>query len=173
MKLNKNQYKYIIMLVILIISSLIIYKLNNNKEEKETIVNNKIKIVTNYSKFFTVDSSINKLIVFLENKDTESILKILDDEYKKTNNINTNNVYDFFPKLNDYIYAFVSKEMYIQNKNNNIEKYYVKGILNREEMDENSVFVGEYYFIIKLDTNNRVFNLIPISKEEYEGVTNE
>ena len=172
MKLKKSQYKYIIVLVILVIISLIIYKLNN-KKEKETIISNKTQIVTNYSKFFTVDSSINKLVVFLETKDTDSILKVLDDEYKKTNNINTNNVYDFFPKLNDNIYAFVSKEMYVQNKNNNIEKYYVKGTLNKEEMDENSVFIGEYYFIIKLDTDKRVFSLIPIDKEEYEGVINE
>ena len=170
MKLKKSQYKYIIILIILVIISLIIYKLNN-KEEKEPVISNKIQMLTNYSKFFTIDSSINKLIVFLENKDTDSILKVLDDEYKNTNNIN--NVYDFFPKLNDCIYTFVSKEMYIKNTNNNIEKYYVKGTLNKEEMDENSVFVGEYYFIIKLDTDKRVFSLIPIDKEEYEGVINE
>ena len=145
MSLKKSDYKYIIILIFLIVISLFIYNnLNKNNEEKTLKPNNnKVKLVTNYSRFFTVNSTINKFLAYLEGKDTDSILKILDDEFKTNNNVNSNNVYTFFPKLDNSLYTFTSREMYYEDISDDFIKFYIYGALNEENMDE-SIKKGNY-----------------------------
>ena len=173
MKLKKSDYKYLIILVCLIIVTLILYNINTKNDNNDNkLENNKIKLVDNYSRFFTVNSNINKFIIFLQSKDTNSLLEILDDDFKTENNINENNIYNYFPKLDQESYSFTARKMYFEELSNNYYKFYVKGELNQETIDESN-FISNYYFIVKMDTEKRIFSISPINNNEFLEVTNE
>ena len=150
--------------IILVIITILVVVLTNllNKDEQQS--ENKIEIVTNYSNFYTVDSCLYRTITYITSKDSESLLSILSSNYKKENNINSNNILSSFNSIEEDS-IFISKKMYYEKMNNNITKYYVYGHVEKNQIIDDALTIdNEYtdqYFIVYLDTTNKTFAVEP------------
>ena len=129
----------------------------------ESNVDNKIKIVKSSSKFYTVSSCVNRYLSYLYAEDVDNLLILLDNNYKKKNDINSNNFFDKISKL-DNNYSFEARKMYEQVINDNVTKYYVKGYLIKEGINSYYNDKKDFYLIVNLDTKNSTYSVIP-----YEG----
>ena len=169
MKLKKSDYKLLIICICLVIISLIIYSFQNPSNEKKVNVNNeeKISLVTDYSRFFTVNSCISKYMQYLQSDDKDSLLKVLNEKYISDNKITKSNIYTFLPNFNDTTYSFVSKKMYYETLQEGIYKFYVLGNLYIDTI-ESSQFERNEYFVLELDTNNQIFNIAPYNGKYFK-----
>lgn len=159
-KVNKNRIILFIIFILLIFLSFYIYDYFN-KEEVEEKKEDSVKYVllNDYSRFFTVNSCVYKYISYLQNKDTNSLLEILDKDFKTKNSINSNNIYNYLENLEGN-YSFTSKKIYYEKINKKYIKYYVYGHLSKDLMDE----IGEKedrYYIVTFDIENYLFSIIP------------
>ena len=145
--------------------------------KKENFEDSKIKIVTNPSEFFTVNSCIYRVTTYAFKKDTDSLIKVLDENYKKKNNINRENVLDKFLKL-DEDSTFVSKKMYYKELNSNVKKYYVYGVIEENKIHDYTEItnsnVEDMYFVVNIDSKQKIFSIEPYSGELFmDGEKNE
>ena len=136
------------------------------KEEK-----NKVVLLNDYNEFFTVNSSIFKFIGYLQNKDYDNVLKILDSDYKTNNNINLNNITSFVENLEGN-HTFSSKKIYYEILDDNHTKYYVHGYLTKDIIDGYSERLDRYYIVI-FNTKDRIFSIIPSDEINYKEVIND
>lgn len=171
---DKSKITAIILIIITLII-VIISVIFNNDSEKENIEN--IEIVKNYSNFYTVNSCLYRLTTYLSMRDVESLLFLLNDEYEKDNNINSSNVFEFFPNVESDS-TFISEKMYSAILNENLTKYYVKGYIQKNQIfddtEANEVEQKSIYFIVYLDTMNKIFSVEPYDGKVFiEGDINE
>ena len=165
MKRYKN---YIIIILLLIV---ILFSLNYFKNQKDdNIIEENYHLEKNYSNFFTVNSCIYKYIEFLSNKDSKSIIEVLNQDFVKENNITEDNVYSFVKNI-DGMYSFTARKMY-KFEYENISKYYVYGHLIKNDITGTTFKEDNYYFVI-LDKDNTTFSIKEISKSDYLEVANE
>ena len=171
METKKKNYTLLIVFIVILLCVLGLLYLEHNKESKEKPVENKkYLLLQDYSRFFTIDSCIYKYFQYLSSKNTSNLLKVLDDEYKKTNNINNDNIYDYLPDL-DGEYTFSSKKIYYEKINDNYFTYYVYGYAQEELLDS----IGNkdyYYFKVNYDQKNTIFSISPIDSNLFEEVSN-
>ncbi len=157
---DKSKLTIIILAIITIAVVLITYFIDNNKKEEE----NEINIVTNYSKFFTVNSCLFRSVTYISSKDSDSLLKVLSEEYKKKNNITSENVLSIFDEIDENS-TFEARKMYVQKYKDNIDRYYVYGVITDNKLMQNSSLNKEdtkdIYFIVYLDTENEIFSIEP------------
>lgn len=167
---KKSRVILIIVFCLLVVCGFIIVNLREEKTEKNIKVNDdKYILLDDYSRFFTVNSCVYKYVQYLQSRDIDSLLLVLDKDYVKDKQINRNNIFNFLPDLSNGMYTFTSKKIYFEKINDNYISYYVYGFVAQELMDE----VGaktEYYFKVNLDLNNETFSISPydgkIFKEE-------
>jgi len=164
--------KYLVIIfVLLFIFSLFLYNMRfNNKVDNINYNVNKIKLLNDYSRFFTVNSCIYKYVNYVQSKNVENILKVLDNDYKMSKNINKNNIFDNIETLNSN-YSFVSKKIYYEEIDEYNFKYYVYGYLEEDTIDGYGEKFDRYY-IVKFDTKKSVFSITPYSEMEFKEVTN-
>ena len=81
-----NKRNILIIIFCLIIILVILYKIFSSPSKK-----NNIDIVKSSSKFYTVSSCISRYLNYLSSNDTDNILLLLDNSFKKKNKINSNN----------------------------------------------------------------------------------
>ena len=170
-KLNKNKTILYVVFVILILISLLIYNNRNKVTNNEKIqAENNIILLKDYNRFFTVNSCIYKYITYIQNKDIDSILKILNKEYVNNNSINYNNIFNYIETLNG-MYSFKTKEIYYEELNDKYIKYYVYGELIQETLNGYNE-IGDRYYILILDIDNQIFDITPFDNISYKEVTN-
>jgi len=161
--------------IILVIITILVVVLTNlfNKDDKQ--LENKIEIVTNYSNFYTVDSCLYRTITYIESKDSQSLLSILSSNYKKENNIDSSNILSLFNSIEEDS-VFISKKMYYEKINNNITKYYVYGLVEKNQIIDDALTVDNQYtnqyFIVYLDTINKTFAVEPYDGSIFIGGEN-
>ena len=164
---DKSKLTAIILVIITIVVVVISFITKDKQENKVEDIN----IVTNYSNFYTVDSCLYRTITYMASKDKDSLYLLLNDNYKKENNITKENIMNLFSDVNENS-TFITKKMYYQNISNNITKYYVYGIIQDnylfEDEDITQLESIDKYFIVYLDTNNKTFSIEPYSKELFE-----
>lgn len=164
MKKNKD---YTLLIIICVILICILGLLFLNKDEEDNVQDiPQYKLVNDYSDFFTVSSCVSKYITYLSNKNTDDLIKILDDEFVLENGINSNNVYNYVNKLSGN-YTFKAKKMYYQVDDEKVIKYYVYGYLIEETING----IGtkqDYYLIVNLDTENQLFSVVPYNGELFK-----
>ena len=156
----------VIVTVIVVIGTYIYNKMNDKNDQGE------INLVTNYSNFFTVNSCVSRVITHISEKNADNLLLLLDDKYEKDNNIDKNNVIDLFGNIEENS-TFAATNMYSQNINTNITKYYVEGNLEKSEF-YNELIQGEnnskvMYIIVYLDTKNKTYSIEPYDGELFKG----
>lgn len=161
---DNSKITAIILVIITVIVVVVTTIINNGKKDGNT----QIKIVTNYSNFYTVNSCIYRVITYVAANDTDSLLAVLDDNYEKENKITSANILNLFKTVNSSS-TFVSKKMYYETINSNITKYYVYGYIQDNVIyDGNSIVKPnevESYFIVYLDKTNNTFSVEPYSGE--------
>jgi len=168
---NNKRYKLLIILILLFLFSIVIYNIRFNDNKEEIVDNkNKINLLNDYSRFFTVNSSVYKYITYLQSKNVDSIVKVLDEDYKVKNNINTDNALDYVEKL-DGTYSFVSKKIYYEQLDDYNIKYYVYGYLVQDLIDGYGEKQDRYYIVL-FDTNKNLFSITPFNELEFKEVTN-
>lgn len=155
-------------LIILILYAVIILLLNKigvfNKD--------KIKLVDNYSIFYTTSNSANLYLNYLANDDSKSIISLLDEEYIENNNITKENVID---KLKDFTIEFPTLRvvsMYEEKINNNKKRYYLKGNLIDSDEDKYEI-VKDYFLIVDIDSSNNTYTITPYNGKIFKEENNE
>lgn len=168
---NRNKLILIIVFCGLVLFGLILYNYRFSID-KEEVNNNKInvKILEDYSRFFTVNSCVYKYITYLQSKNIDNLMMVLNKDYLNNNNINNSNVLNYVENLNGN-YSFVSKEIYYENIGDNFIKYYVYGNLIQDHINGKGEKVERYY-IVSFDTKNYTFDITPYDKNSYEVVVN-
>lgn len=171
MKSKKNNYFILIIICIILLCILgIIYFSEEQEEILETPTKNNYILLNDYSRFFTIESCVDKYINLLSSDKSDSLLEVLDSDYIKSNNITTDNIYNYVNKL-DGIYSFKSKKIYYEEISKNFTKYYVYGYLIKEEMDSKGI-KSDYYLIINLDLKNNLFSVLPYDGAMFKEVSN-
>ena len=133
---------------------LISYLVNSSKKES-----NEVLIVTDYNDFYTVSSCISRFNDYLNNSDSESLLLMISNQYKKDKKITKENVLNVeFTRLADS--EFEPKKMYYQIQNKNVTKFYVYGFLVVDGFDRVEEKKSVYY-VVYIDSNNGVFSIEP------------
>ena len=126
---------------------------------------NEIEIVKSTSKFYTVSNCVYRYLTYVSANDTDSLLLLLDNSYKKKNNVSKNNVLDIVGNL-DGVYNFEGRKMYQQVLNDDTTKYYVYGYLRKEVMNPDLANDPiDYYIIVTLNTKNQTFSITPYDGE--------
>lgn len=165
---DKSKLTAVILVILTILVVVLTYIFDKDKEQNK----NEINIVTNYSNFYTVNSCLYRTITHISTSDKESLLLLLDNNYKKENKIDESNVLDLFSNV-DVDSTFVSRKMYYEILNSNITKYYVYGYVEKNQIydDEliNKTENKEMYFIVYLDSTNKTFSIEPYNGDIFIG----
>lgn len=172
----------LILIIILFICLVIESKnqINNTSELKnETVIDEKvdetgkkIEPVKSSTAYFTVQSCVNKYISYILEKDLNSVYNILDNEYIEKNAITENNVLDKINNINEKV-IFEATKMYVQEIDENNNKYYVSGVLEQDNfgyVDEKAIVEDKFNVAVVLDLENMIFSIIPL---EDGGIFNE
>lgn len=173
-KTTKIEVIIIILLIAVFGISFIYAKTTEGKADEETI-DTTVTALSDVNRFFTIDSAISKYFSYVTSKNSESILKILDEDYIERNNITSSNIYNFVGNYNSNIKSNL-EEAYQISSYNNIYKYYVKVGLKLETLYDSTL--QEYaYYIVTINENELTFAVEPISETLYlnkieEGASN-
>lgn len=166
---RKKDYTLLIIICVILLCIVVLLFLNNDSNDNNILSKEpEYKLVEDYSRFFTVNSCVYKYITYLNGNKTDELIKILDEEYVKNNNIKSDNVYNFVSKLNGN-YSFKSKKIYYQVGTEKVVKYYVYGYLIEETIDG----IGskqDYYLIVNLDLENQLFSVSPYDGKMFKEV---
>lgn len=155
---NKKNIILLIFFVLVIITGIVLYNYRN--PVVETKKEEKIILVEDYSRFFTISNASNKYIQYLKSKDKENLMLLLNDSYISLNGINKNNILEKLALLDSGDYTFEARKMYQETINKNMIRYYIQGNLTKEIMEEYQRPV-DYYLIIDLDLINLTFAVTP------------
>lgn len=156
----------------LIVLLLVIFiNVKNNKKEKDIIENitaiNSNRLIDR-NRYYTVNSAITKYYSFLNLKDYENILKILNEKYIKTNNINKENVKNYLPN-HDKNLSFKPGVMCVKSVKNGVYAYTIEGYNLAQNTGER---LDKIYYQVVLDGNASVFDLMPINEDSYKEACN-
>lgn len=162
-----------IVLLAIILLFIIIEKNKNVIEYDDSIVEEKkkeqnIKQVESPIMYFTVRSCVEKYISYLSNNDFETIYKLLDNEYKEKFSITKKNIQKYIETAYEDNNLKIEK-MYVQEIDENNEKYYVKATLIEMIGGEETIYGGQKEFIVtvNIDHESMTFSIVPFG---YGGV---
>lgn len=152
-------------IAVIVIITLIFLNRDNLFKKNPTIISGDITMVTDNNRFYTVTSCVSKYLSYLSSGDSSSLLLLLDNDYKETNNITSSNIYQFIDRL-DSQYEFNADKMYQEKVNDTVIKYYVSGSISPalyfENMEDSyNVEYREFYVIVNLDLRQGVFSIVP------------
>jgi len=146
--------------IIVLIVSLVV-------DSRKKIVKSDPKILTNYVEFYTVNSCLYRVITYINKNDTDSLLHVLNENYKKANRINSNNIMNYFPTVSNNS-TFISKKMYYVKINSHLKKFYVHGKIVVEDLTDKKD-EKDAYFIVYLDTDEQIFAIEPYDGKIFIG----
>ncbi len=136
------------------------YYSNINEEE------NKIEPVKDRNDFFTVQSCVNKYLIYVTQKDTSNLYKLLDERYIKEFNITEQNILDHVEDLSGDA-MFKAKKMYYEKIAENVYTYYISGEVAESYMGEEEPNKEEMNITVNTDINNMTFSIVPFG---YGGI---
>lgn len=163
--MDKTSFKiFITILTSSLILILVVMILSVKFKGKEEI---KVKYVDNPTMFLTVESCVNKYIGLINSENVDAVYNLIDEDYKKENEITIYNVLANNVKLSNNSYSFIAEKML---EDEVIKyKYYVRGKLYEEEYG-NELFEGEvidYEIIVILNMENNTYTVIPSEVGDY------
>ena len=158
---KKNTLEIIIALLIMF--AFFGYKIYSNylEAKQESEFSKKTYVVTDNSRYFTIISCLDKYLNTVQSGNDDNILITLEDEYKKTYNVNKSNLDNYVPKLEKAkIYSYTGSEMYAKRISRNVVEYYVKGGIKGSSLDEKASFT-EYDVTVILYESEFLFSIRP------------
>ena len=138
MKLGLKE-SIIILFIMFALAMFIIYGKSRSNNNKVTRDINEAIIVDNSTDFYDVSGIVDKYIDALMNKNTNDIIKMLDNSYINENKITKKNLYNYVQDLSDNNYTFSPVKMYYYEINDDQFKFYVHGHLEIETIDYSDV----------------------------------
>lgn len=157
---------FIVAVIFLLI--LIVFKIINPEftlRKKTDYSKNKYSLVTDYNRYYTVSTAINKYYAFINAHEYESVYHILDEEYIKENNIDSTTVINYISDT-DKSLSYRSQLMCSKDIADGITSYIVKG----EEGSMNSLESDKtLYYQIILDGNSFHYSVRPIEEGYFGG----
>ena len=164
----------IVIIVLLIVIFIILGTLLKNSNTENNINNNlnnltvkenvsiQLEQVQGATPYFTVQSCVNKYITYVAEKDNDSVYKILDNEYIEKNNITKSNVLNKIEEIQEAV-IFEAEKMYVEEIDQNNNKYYVLGILKQDNLEEGEKIINNNFKIaVSLDFENMIFSVMPL-----------
>lgn len=141
----KKKVLIILVILLIILCGILIYMkfIGNsntqtyNKPENE-VTKQKIEKVKSDVAYFTVQSCVEKYINYLSEGNNEIIYNLLDNDYIKKYNVTKLNVKNYVEQVYE-MSTFKTKQMYVENIDNDNQIYYVKGILQEISGGENTI----------------------------------
>ena len=163
MKDKKVSSIIILITFILIILGIIVF-ININQNN-----NDDIKLVDDYTTFFTIDGCINRYIGYISDGENNKLLNVLNKKYIEENNINQNNIIEIIDDLNirNNNIIFKSLKMYEKNNSGKIE-YYVFGKVYSEDIDGIN-YLKDYYVTVTVNKNKETFDITPYDGKVFKG----
>lgn len=141
---------FIIIFLIVIISG------RNYENIKEQTEFNELTLLKDESTFMSITNNINRIFDYSDNNSRIFNLVVKNE-----------------PNIKDYSnISFNSKEIYVVSQVNKY-KYYIKGTINVELMDEIPEYVRDEYILLNYDMENTTFNIEIIDKDRYNDAKNE
>lgn len=128
----------------------------------------KIREVTSINDYYIVQTCVNKFYnyymqSFQNNSDEESLkssietfYNMLDTEYINEKEITKENILNKIEKIDESDIYITETLVALQNENNNMYVYFVKGFLNHLSTSENK----DFYLIVEIDSLNRTFEIV-------------
>ena len=168
--MNKANIITVLCLIIIFgfIAILLVFITDNNNINETTEFSD-LQLLDDNSLFFTVSFNINKICEYVNDEQSEHLYNILDKEYLNNNDITIYNIIDKF--YDKYVTtSFSATEIYVISKGKNY-KFYVKGNLKNEVMDEIAGIKEEDFFIFNYDIEESIFSIEPITEETYLSST--
>ena len=179
---NKAQRKVILIIfailiciaIIAIIWSLFISNEENSvnvkPEQPEPIpgdmqnFNTDISYLDNYNEFFTVSRIINDYYLEIVSQNTENVLNLLDEDYKREMGIQANNVFNIV-KSNYTSVSYMPMKIYY-NADSVVTYYFVNGYAEDVNFTENkSLYYNSVNFLIILNKNTKHYSVIPLDDD--------
>lgn len=128
--------------------------------KKDTVMTGEVK---DFSRYLTVTSTIDKFYAYINADNEDAVVKILNEQYIKDNNITASNVNKYI-KFDAKQLAFDANIMYLVYGKKGVYEYYVDG--NIIYANTGDIIEKAYYSVI-LDGNTLLFNIRPITENEY------
>lgn len=128
----------------------------------------KIREVTSISDYYVVQTCVNKFYNYymqsFQNNSDEEVLKssietfynMLDTEYINEKEITKENILNKIEKIDESDIYITETLVALQNENNNMYVYFVKGFLNNLSTSESK----DFYLIVEIDSLNRTFEIV-------------
>lgn len=155
----------IILLIVLVFG---LTKDRTKKEEFDNITARGTNYLIDRNRYYTVKNAITKFYSFINSKDYDATLKILNEKYVEENKININNVNEFITE-SDFQLSYQSKRMCLKSIKKGVYTFVSEG----EEISANSgKYFSDRYYEVVLDGNTSLFSIKPIEKSIFEGVCN-
>ena len=165
---------------LLLLTSIIAFIMgaNSNKEPKQEtpkeeepittpILNKEISRLNDSNKFFAIQDAVNNFYTELFTNKEEALL-LVDKNYVSKNNIDINNINEFF-KINNENVNFIGEEIYY-NIDSNMTYYFIKGYnTNIDELK----YTDNIYYLLKVDMDNNYSNMPLDDVENLEEYANE
>ncbi len=164
---QENKIKLKIILVIFLIFCalfIVIYinKVKTNNKDSNTL---KLLEVDNYNIYFSVQKNLNKFIEYYVKNEKSSVFNMLNEQYKKENNIDLNSNIKLLNVSSENAYLKNLKEKYYK-LNDNVNCYYVKGDLYEDSFEEDKFLENNIQFLVLIDYNTMTFEIIPVESLE-------
>ncbi len=134
----------------------------NNKDKSDT----KYSIVDDFSRYSTVSAAIEKYYSFINMKDYDSVIKILEIDYVDSNNITKDNINKYVFISSDLL-SFQPNKMY-QKTVKGVMTFYVDGVVKNQATGEE---LKKEYLKVVLDGKFH-FSVRPIVESDYNEVAN-
>ena len=153
--------KYLIVFAALVVVIALIFHFRPQKKNYE-----KLSIVKDNSKFFTVSSCVSKYLNYVKAKDTASLIVLLDNKYVKDNDIYEDNVLNYVELVDDN-QSFTARKMYSEQVGKSTYKYYVYGDISETFIDEEPKYIKDLYLIVYLNENGMTYSVEPYDGEMF------
>lgn len=142
--------------IFIIIFLIVIINARNSEKIKEQTEFNELTLLSDESTFMSITNNINKIFDYSDNNSYIFDLVVKND-------LNINNYQNI---------SFSSNEIYVVSQINKY-KYYIKGTINVEMMDEIPEKVRDEYILLNYDMENTTFNIEIIDNDRYINAKNE
>ena len=181
--MNEKQMKIVIVAIIavMVIITIILISIsklksvNSNEGIKDSgkadlEVIEEAQLITNQRLYFTIrDDILQKYLKAVEKNDSEAVYNMLNDEYKKENNINVSNV---IQKSSSYKIPKAFPIHIYQKELTNFTVFYIDTIVQNNEIVNNTelkVIPQEEFYKIIIDIENNAFSIAKINEDYYNS----
>lgn len=167
MNLNLSKTNIIVIVFLIFLSIFLFWLLSDNKANNQEDEKNKIKLLNDYSRFFTLEKCVGNYVNYLAKKDSASLIQLIDYKYLTANNLDKTNLFTKIIELEQENYNFTARKIYYKQINDDLIEYYIYGHLSEDIMDTYSK-PSDYYLIINFNPKTFIYSVVPYDGKIFE-----